>query len=151
MALPTVVDRQTKLEAVTVSIDGIAGLADDALKPIDRHGRDHGKTVVHLGERVEQGLRQFAHGAEKAAVARLRRERAEIALQFLRIARLNEAHGNRLTEAGAHDVRILLQIIEPKRRHRRLRESAKRICKKHLRNRRSRRPSQEAAPAWLLV
>src|SRR5260370_21390312 len=82
---------------------------------------------------------QLAHGAEEAVVAGAGRERADIILQFLGIARLDEAHGHGVAVARAQYVGILPEIIETQRRHGTLHQS--------LRN--CRRPSFEAAPAWL--
>src|SRR5262249_7352394 len=115
MALPAVVDRQAELEAVVVSVEGVAGFADDGLEPVDLHGRDDREAVLYadMGEMIEHRLRQFAHRAKKAVVARAGRERAEIVLQFFRITRLDKAHAYRVAPARAQHVGILLEVIEP--------------------------------------
>jgi hypothetical protein len=66
---------------------------------------------------TEFGLRELAHGAEETIVAGADRERSEIVLQRLRIARLDKAHGQRLAVTQAQNICVLAQIIETKRSH----------------------------------
>ena len=120
MALPAIVDRQAEFDAAVH--ERITGFADDDLVAIDQHGRDHAETIglADMDELLEHGRRQFAGGAEEAVVAGAGRQRAEIVLQRLGIARLDEAHGQSLAAARAQQVGILPEIVETHRRHRTL-------------------------------
>src|SRR6185312_13135333 len=69
---------------------------------------------------VEYLRRQLAHSAEEAVVAGAGRQRTVIVLQFVAVARLDKAHGDRLAQARTQHVGILLEIVEPKRGHGRL-------------------------------
>ena len=97
MALPAIVDRQAELDAGGVEIKRVAGFTDDDLMAIDPERSDHAETVgfADMDELLEQRRRQFAGGAEEAVVAGAGRERAEIALQRLGVARLDEPDGDR--------------------------------------------------------
>ena len=98
MALPAIVDRQAELDAGGLGLERVAGFADDDLMAVGRMRRDHAETVgfADMDELIEQRRRQFAGGAEETVVAGAGRERAEIALQRLGVARLDEADGHRL-------------------------------------------------------
>ena len=106
LALPAVVDRQAELETFGVGVERVAGFADDGLKAVDRHGRDHAEAVVlaDMNEMLKHGFRQLAHGAEEAVVAGAGRERPEVALQCLGIARLDKTHRQRLAAAQPQDI-----------------------------------------------
>src|SRR5204862_2207654 len=105
-----------------IEIKRIAGFADDDLMAIEAQRSDHAETVgfADMDELLEQRRRQFAGGAEEAVVAGTGRERAEIALQCLGVARLDEANRDRLAAARAQHVGILPEIVETHRRHRTL-------------------------------
>ena len=145
MALPAVVDRQAEFDAGSVGVERIAGFADDGLDAVDQHGRDHAEAVgfADMDEILEQRRRQFAGRAEEAVVAGAGRERAEIVLQRLGVARLDEAHGHRLAAAATRSTSEYC------------RRSSKRsvvigtLPSDLKRNRR--RPSGEATPAWLRI
>src|SRR5713226_10784483 len=66
---------------------------------------------------IKFGVRQLAHGAEEAIVARADRERPEVTLQCVRIARLDKAHGQRFSTARPQDIGMLPEVVEPKRDH----------------------------------
>src|SRR6201999_1733490 len=66
---------------------------------------------------IEHRPRQLTHGAEEAVVAGAGRQRAEIVLQLLAVARLNETDRDLLAFARAQHVGILPEIVEPKRGH----------------------------------
>src|SRR5262249_14340684 len=119
VALPAVVDRQTELEAAVVRMVDVTGFADDGLKAVDPHGRDGGKALAlaNMGEALEQRLRQFAHGAEKAVVAGALRQRAVVILQLFAVARLDKAHRDRFAITGAEHIGILLEIVKPQPAH----------------------------------
>ena len=122
LALPAVVDRQAEFETCGIGLEAIAGLADDGLKAVDAHDRDHAETIVLAGmdEMIELGLRQFAHGAEEAVVAGAHRQRPEVGLQFLGVPRLDKAHRHGLAVAQPQDIGMLPEVVETKRCHRRL-------------------------------
>src|SRR5450755_4061414 len=82
VSLPTVGDRQAELKTLAVGMERIARLAHDGLETIDGHGRNDCKALVRadMGEAIEQALRQFAHRAQKTAVAGAGRKRAEVVL-----------------------------------------------------------------------
>ena len=119
MALPAVVDRQAEFEAVRIGVERIAGLADDGLKAVDRHGGDYAEAVglADMDEMLKQALRQLAHGAEEAVVAGAGRERPEVALQCVGIPGLDKAHRQRFAAAQAQDIRMLPEVVETKRCH----------------------------------
>src|SRR5262249_26018456 len=119
VALPAVVDRESELEARGFKIIGVTRLADDGLKAINLHGGDDAELVglADMDEAVEQSRRQLAHGAEEAVVARTRGEAAEIILDAVRIARLDETHGDRRSVCRAEYVRMLTEMSEAQRGH----------------------------------
>src|SRR5690606_1663131 len=93
-AVPAVVDRQAELEARRLIVKGITRLPDDGLTAVDFHGGDNAELIglADMDVAFEQAGRQLADRTEKAVVAGSRRESAEIVLQRLRIAWLDEAH-----------------------------------------------------------
>src|SRR5258708_28256142 len=119
MALTAVVDRQAEFETVGFGVERVAGFAHDGLEAIDHHGRDHAEAVgfADMDEAVEFALRQFAHGAEKAVVARAHRKPPEVTLQDLSVARLDKPHHQRFAVAQAQDVGVLPKLVEAKRGH----------------------------------
>src|SRR6266567_3162075 len=119
LALPAVVDRQAELETRGIGIERVAGFADDGLDAIDWHRRDHGETVglADMDEMVELLLRQLAHRAEEAVVAGADRERPEVTLQRVSIARLDEAHHHRLAGTQPQHIGMLPEVVELKRDH----------------------------------
>jgi len=66
-----------------------------------------------MDELLEHRRRQFADSTEETVVAGAGRQRAEIGLQRLGVARLDEAHGQVLAAAGMQQVGILPEVIEP--------------------------------------
>ena len=90
--------RKGRIRSSSAGIEGIAGFADDGFNAIDGHDRDHAESVglADMDEMIELVLRQLADGAEEAVVAGADRQRPEVSLQRLCIARLDEAHRYRL-------------------------------------------------------
>src|SRR5271169_1153103 len=119
MALPAVVDRKTEFETSGIGAERVAGFADDGLEAVDVHGGDDAEALVFadMDEMVELRFRQFAHRAEEAVVARARRKRAEVVLQILGVARLDEANRHLTAAARAQHVGILPEIVETKGGH----------------------------------
>ena len=120
LALPAVVDRYAKLDTCGVSVEAVAGLADDGLDAVDRHDRDHAEPVAlaDMDEMIELGLRQFAHGAKEAIVAGADGERPEVTLQRFRVTGLDKTHGQGLAVAQPQDVGVLPEVIKAKSGHR---------------------------------
>ena len=106
-------------ELETIAVIGVAGFADDSLKTVDGHGRDHAEPVVltGMGEVRQQVFRQLAHGAEETVIARPGRQRPEIGLQRLGIAGLDKPHGQRVAIAQPQDIGMLPEIVETKHGH----------------------------------
>src|SRR5438552_9293631 len=144
LALPAVVDRQAELEASDVSVEGVAGFANERFNAVDQHGRYHAEaiTLADIDEMIEFGSWQLAHGAKEAIVAGADRERAEVTLQALRVARLDKTHRQRSAVAQPHRIGVLPEVVQSKRNHRMAPVALKR---------RGRRPPDEATSAWLLV
>src|SRR5262249_48090174 len=103
-------------------------------------GGDHAELVgfANMDEAVEQRRRQLAHGAEEAVVTGTGRQPAEIVLDAVGIARLDEAHRDRLAALRAQHVGMLAEIIEAQGGHGTLPEFEE-----------TRPPSRGAAPALL--
>lgn len=122
MALPAVVDRQPELETLIAGVEGVTGFADDGLDAADLHGRDHAEAIrlADMGEVVQLGLRQLAHGAEETVVAGTGGEGTEIGLQCVGVPRFDEAHRHRAAAARTHNVGILSEIIQTQGNHGRL-------------------------------
>src|SRR5258707_8467994 len=55
LALPTVVDRQAELETPGVSVERVAGFADDGLDAVEQHDGDHAEAVglADMDEMIE--------------------------------------------------------------------------------------------------
>jgi hypothetical protein len=64
-----------------------------------------------MGEIVKQRLRQFAERTEEAVVTGAGRERTEIILKLVGVARLDEANSQRVSVAAAQRIRILLEVV----------------------------------------
>jgi hypothetical protein len=73
-----------------------------------------------MNEMVELGSRQLADGPKEAVVAGADRERAEVTLQALRVARLDKTHHQRSAAPQAQDIGMLPEIVQPKRNHRKV-------------------------------
>src|SRR6266446_6677546 len=144
LALPAVIDRQAEFEASGVRLKGVGGFANERLNAIDQHGRDHAETVAlaDMDEMIEFGSWQLAHGAKEAIVAGAHRERTEVTLQALRVARFDKTHRQRSAAAQPQDIGVSPEIVETKRNHRKAPAGPVR---------RGRRPPDEATSAWLLV
>src|SRR5229473_7403458 len=120
LALPAIIDRQAELKTCRVRVKSVAGFANDGLNAIEQHRRDHAEAVAHadMDEMVEFSSRQLAHGAEEAVVAGADRERPEITLQALRVARLDKTHRQRSATTQPQDIGVLPEVVQSKRNHR---------------------------------
>ena len=76
----------------------VARLGDDGLEAVDHQGRDDSEAIAltDVQEIAQQSFRQFADGAEETIVAGAGRERTEVMLQLVGVARLCEANVQRL-------------------------------------------------------
>src|SRR5437764_7354891 len=109
VALPAIMDRKTELETSGIGVERVAGFADDGIEAVNIHGGDDAEALIFadVTELVEQRFRQLAHGAKETIVAGARRERAEIVLHFLGVARLDKTNRHLLAVARAQHVGIL--------------------------------------------
>jgi hypothetical protein len=98
LALPAIGDRNRKLAASLIAVEGIAAFADDGIPPLPPPFGDQGEPIG-LAERrktIDRDLGEVAGLAHESVVTRRRRQRAEIVAEQVDVADPGASYPDRL-------------------------------------------------------